>query len=123
MELVTAILAGNRTLELRVFSSANVSTAVEHTLTKTLCKQMDRHAAIWKRYDSLDNIVVPPPALEKTTLIPCFRLNCMYFIDQADDRKKIVGLDRLKRTAEAAGLDIVMIDCLSSRYMDLYCLE
>ena len=51
MEIVTAVLSGTRTLELRVFSAADaahVSSQQEIQLTRRLCRLMDRHYENWQ---------------------------------------------------------------------------
>ena len=53
MELVTAVLAGDRSLELRVFSMIDITVAEEQRMTRQLCSQMDLNAAVWRRYDLL----------------------------------------------------------------------
>ena len=49
MEMVTAILAGDNTLELRVFSEQIVAAHQEVTLTKRLCRLMDLFQEDWQR--------------------------------------------------------------------------
>lgn len=50
MDIVTAVLSGDRSLELRVFADEIVSLASEQLLTKRLCKLMDRHKGVWQRF-------------------------------------------------------------------------
>jgi len=46
-ELITAVLSGDNTLQLRVFSPAAVSVTDEVSLTARLCKLMDRYQHLW----------------------------------------------------------------------------
>ena len=48
-ELVTAVLAGDNTLQLRVFSTATICVSEEQLLTRRLCKLMNRHQVGWSR--------------------------------------------------------------------------
>ena len=50
MELLTAVLSGARTLELRVFTEADLPPACEQRLTKRLCRLVDRFDQSWLRY-------------------------------------------------------------------------
>ena len=52
MELVTAVLSGDRCLELRLFSPDDVPVREEQKLTKRLCRLMDRFCLKWRRYIS-----------------------------------------------------------------------
>lgn len=50
MELLTAVLSGDRCLELRVFGSVDyLQVCQEQNLTRRLCLLMDRYCADWKR--------------------------------------------------------------------------
>lgn len=55
MELLTAVLAGDRCLELRVFGDVDLSHSDEMCLTAGLCKLMDRNSEDWKRYVVISN--------------------------------------------------------------------
>ena len=48
-DMLTAIIAGDKTLQLRVFSPVGISTAEELLLTARLCKLMDRYQDQWTR--------------------------------------------------------------------------
>ena len=50
-EIITAILAGDNSLELRVFTPHYVSVADENALTACLCRLMDQWSSSWKRYN------------------------------------------------------------------------
>ena len=45
----TAILAGGKTKELRVFTTHDISVKLEKQLTQQLCGLMDRNEQKWKR--------------------------------------------------------------------------
>ena len=49
MELLTAVLAGDRTLEFRVFTEEEVSMQLEEKLTARLCSHMDHFQSRWYR--------------------------------------------------------------------------
>ena len=50
MEMLTAVLAGERNLELRVFAEEDHLTVVEEKkLTARLCRLMDNQASTWRR--------------------------------------------------------------------------
>ena len=49
VEMVTAILAGDRTLELRVFCTDAGAFGKEKALTRALCRQMDQSGHAWHR--------------------------------------------------------------------------
>ena len=49
MEIVTAVLSGNRCLELRVFATVEVALKLEQSLTRRLCMLIDRHGMLWRR--------------------------------------------------------------------------
>ena len=49
MEIVTAILAGSRSLEVRVFMEAELLLAEEQMLTRRLCRLVDTYEDDWKR--------------------------------------------------------------------------
>ena len=50
MEMLTAVLAGERNLELRVFAEDDHLTIVEEKrLTSCLCRLMDGQASVWRR--------------------------------------------------------------------------
>ena len=49
MELLTAVLSGARTLELRVFTEADLPVADEKRLNKRLCRLVDRFDQSWLR--------------------------------------------------------------------------
>ena len=49
MDLVTAVLSGNRDLEIRIFSTKIIVVKDEQVLTRGLCRLMDRHSTIWRR--------------------------------------------------------------------------
>ena len=46
----TAILAGDNTKEMRVFTTTDLSATLELQLTRRLCELMDRNDKYWKRY-------------------------------------------------------------------------
>ena len=48
MELVTAVLSGTRTLEIRIFSTIDVSMGTEKTITRRLCRAMDLFDSKWQ---------------------------------------------------------------------------
>ena len=47
MELLTAILAGDRTLELRIFVDQEITDDLEERLTARLCRLMDNKQTEW----------------------------------------------------------------------------
>ena len=47
-EIVTAVMAGDNHLELRLFSPEGVTAAEELALTARLCKLMDRYQRKWR---------------------------------------------------------------------------
>ena len=49
MEMVTAVLAGNNALELRLFAEEAVPAQIEQTLTRRLCRLMDAFQEDWRR--------------------------------------------------------------------------
>ena len=56
MELLTAVLSGDRCLELRAFGDMDLSHSDEMCLTAGLCKLMDRNSKNWKRYFTIINL-------------------------------------------------------------------
>ena len=46
--LQTAILAGDNTMELRVFSTVDVSATTELVLTQRLCSMMNKYQRHWE---------------------------------------------------------------------------
>ena len=58
-DLWTAVLAGDNTLELRVFSTDDITTAEEQRLTSRLCRLMDLFQEDWRRYKLLLNFNYP----------------------------------------------------------------
>ena len=48
-ELLTAVLAGDRTLELRLFGLKEMDEVQESRLTASLCRLMTRNQKTWKR--------------------------------------------------------------------------
>ena len=48
-ELVTAVMAGTKTLELRVLSTTQPTDDQESCLTRRLCRLMDSYASDWRR--------------------------------------------------------------------------
>ena len=48
-ELITAVLAGSRHLEIRIFSDCPVSSLTECDLTHQLCNTMSRQELQWRR--------------------------------------------------------------------------
>ena len=57
MELATAVLSGDRCLELRWFSSDSLSVSKEKRLTSKLCGLMNRYSRKWRKLVSLDREV------------------------------------------------------------------
>ena len=49
-DIITAILAGDKTMELRVFSPVGIAVSEEILLTARLCRLMDRYQLQWERY-------------------------------------------------------------------------
>ena len=49
-ELITAILAGDNSLEMRVFTPHEINATEEGRLTTRLCKLMNNWNTHWKRY-------------------------------------------------------------------------
>ena len=47
-EIVTAVMAGDNHLELRVFSPEGIAVSEEVMLTARLCKLMDRYQRKWR---------------------------------------------------------------------------
>lgn len=50
--LQTAILSGDHTLELRVFSTVDISVATEIKLTQKLCSAMNQYQRHWEEWVS-----------------------------------------------------------------------
>ena len=50
MELVTAVISGDRILEVRVFAGEFLAVREEQELTRGLCRLMNRADVPWKRY-------------------------------------------------------------------------
>ena len=48
-QIITAVIAGDRTLEARVFAACNVSVSVEVAITAQLCRMMDKNQHEWCR--------------------------------------------------------------------------
>lgn len=48
-EIITAVLAGSRHLEMRIFANCHVSPTVEQAMTQHLCILMDRKEKQWRR--------------------------------------------------------------------------
>lgn len=46
-EIITAVIAGDKSLELRVLSPAEITVSEEQRLTTRLCKLMDRYQRKW----------------------------------------------------------------------------
>ena len=47
-EIVTAILAGDNTLELRVFATVDIAVAIELDMTQHLCTLVNRYQRHWE---------------------------------------------------------------------------
>lgn len=50
MELITAVISGDRTLEARILASKDLTVAKEQRVTSGLCRIMDQADKLWKRY-------------------------------------------------------------------------
>ena len=50
MEILTAVLAGSRCFEVRVFSHLELAVSDEKVLTSRLCRLTDRYEHLWRRY-------------------------------------------------------------------------
>ena len=48
--LITAVLTGDRTLELRVFGMEYLTVREENRLTDCLCRLVSRYRTPWRRY-------------------------------------------------------------------------
>ena len=48
-EIITAILAGSRHLEMRIFANCPVTATVEQSMTQQLCILMNRKEKQWRR--------------------------------------------------------------------------
>ena len=51
-QIITAVIAGDRTLEARIFAACNVSVQAEKILTSKLCRLMNRSQQQWHRYNN-----------------------------------------------------------------------
>ena len=47
-EIQTAVLAGDNTLEMRVFSTSNIAVSTEVMLTQQLCALMNKYQRHWE---------------------------------------------------------------------------
>ena len=48
-ELLTAVLAGDRTMEVRIFGTEDITEEDEKELTGKLCRLMSANKSYWKR--------------------------------------------------------------------------
>ena len=48
-DILTAVISGDKTFQLRVFSPVGISVAEEVLLTARLCKLMDRYQRQWEK--------------------------------------------------------------------------
>ena len=49
MELLTAVISGDRAFQVRVFAGEFLEVSEEQQLTQRLCKLVNRHQASWHR--------------------------------------------------------------------------
>ena len=49
MELLTAILSGERNFEMRIFVDMDIPIGRERVLTRRCCNMMNRYANLWRR--------------------------------------------------------------------------
>ena len=114
VEIITAILSGDRTLELRVFGLTELDETQETRLTASLCKLMTRNQRSWKRYSYC---YLEPWNMFQDHFKLCFRLTGLYTCNWSSTS----GLVRLRRVLRIYAMDIFLIDCTLGRYMDIYC--
>lgn len=57
MELITAVISGDRALEVRIFAGEFLTVQEEQALTRGLCQLLNRADQSWKRYDMGANSV------------------------------------------------------------------
>ena len=104
----TAVLSGDNTKELRVFTIQDLSVVAEKKLTRRLCRLMDRNVEKWKRYGD-------------ATLFPTFckivfRMSGIYITNLQD----IPAVKDLQQVLQRAGTTLAMVD-VTTRYIDCYC--
>ena len=56
--MATAVLSGDHTLELRVFTTHSIPTAREIQLTAALCRQMNKSHLQWSRQVPYQSILI-----------------------------------------------------------------
>ena len=106
--LTTAVMAGDRTLELRLFCLEELTEASEGRLTRELCSLMTRYKSAWIRYYLV-------PCLGITLVF--FRLSGLY----TGDWSSLDGCMALQRILGQYSLELYVIDCMVPRYFDVYC--
>ena len=108
LELLTSVISGNRSLEIRVFAEEFLSVQEEQILTRGLCRLMNRAYATWKRYKKF---------FANSNIIDMFRLTLVYI----DDLDSMPFYQRLRRLLEPYKLTILMVDCSQPRFIDVHC--
>ena len=110
-DLITAVLAGDRTLEMRLFGLKEIDEVQESRLTASLCRLMTRNQRTWKRYGIFD--------LSDQFTVCIFRLDEIY----TGDWSKFGGLTGLQRVLRSYSMQLFVIDRTMERYMDVYFVE
>ena len=106
--LVTAVLSGDKCLEMRVFAVSLVTISVEKKLTRMLCRLMDRNSNEYRRYMRFVNFIN----------INLFRLKAIFMADE------VPGIIKpIQRKLQTFEMSIQMVDASQSRFIDLYCIK
>ena len=124
MEIITAVLSGDRCLEVRLFANATVSVRLEQKLTRRLCQVMDRKLHASQRWYRSSTAGV---SHNTAILIVQFKFVCLLSIRSntiyvEDDLTLAPCYEELDRISQSCSLKLKMVDCLQSRYIDLYCI-
>ena len=106
-KMVTAVLSGDKCLEMRIFAVSSVPVSIEKKLTRTICRLMNRHSSSYRRYVVFDITCISQIV---------FRLNLIYLADELPDKIK-----SLQRRLQNYQMSIQMLDASQSRFLDLYC--
>ena len=107
----TAILSGDNTKELRLFSTYDISAQNEIILTQHLCTLMNKFQYHWDGWVFLNSHR------------PCETIFSLEAVYVEEELVAVPALDRLERVLEECGLTITMVDAAQLRFFDVYCVQ
>ena len=113
MEMLTAVMAGDRSFELRVFLEGSMSPDHETVLTRRLCRLVNTFHEDWKRWVWMIYVLF----CKDYNLCMILRYREIYI----DNKARVAGYRRLRTVMKKSGLRVLMIDRSNCRYFDLYC--